>query len=76
MNIVQMRNEVSTAYLGKAWKDKVKKMSDNQVIAIYYKLSRHNKFGVNGRHGSTYTTPHEQLKLSILNTDEYREQLL
>lgn len=73
MKVSQMRNEVMTAYVGNAWKDKVKKMSDNQIIAIYHKLQRHNRFGATGRHDSEYTTKHEQLRLSIINAEGYRE---
>lgn len=38
-SIEQMRNEVSKAYNGQKWKDKVRNMSDAQVTAIYYKMN-------------------------------------
>lgn len=40
----QERQIVSNMYPGQGWKQKVKKMSDAQVLAIYYKeLSRPKK---------------------------------
>ena len=35
MSIEQMREEVKKLYPGKAWKDKVDAMSDNQILALY-----------------------------------------
>lgn len=35
MSIEQMRSKVKEAYQGDKWKQKVSKMSDNQVLAIY-----------------------------------------
>lgn len=41
MSINQMREYVIAAYSGSlTWPARVKKMSDNQVIAIYYKMKR------------------------------------
>lgn len=34
------RNALANAYPGRAWKDKVKKMSDSQVTAIYLRLKQ------------------------------------
>lgn len=36
MDVARMRVEISKAYSGKKWQDKVKKMKDGQVIAVYY----------------------------------------
>lgn len=44
MSTDQMRSEISKVYPGKKWSDKVKKMSDNQVIAIYRKFLQEGKF--------------------------------
>lgn len=43
MSTEQMRAAVKNAYLGKKWENKVKKMSDNQVIAIYNRLLENKK---------------------------------
>lgn len=34
----QMRSRVAEAYSGESWKDRVAKMSDGQIIAIYKRL--------------------------------------
>ena len=73
MKVSQMRNDVSTAYPGMEWAKKVKNMSDNQVIAVYHKLQRHNRFGATGKHDAKCKTNHEQLRLSIINAEGYRE---
>lgn len=46
MMISEMRKVLlnNTKYQGQAWKDKVKKMSDNQVIAVYLDLKRRKMF--------------------------------
>lgn len=45
MNLHEMRNFISKAYPGQAWKNRVKKMGESQVIAIYYNLiNRENPF--------------------------------
>lgn len=38
MSVEQMRSFVSNAYTGRNWPDKVRKMSDEQVVAIYNRL--------------------------------------
>ena len=38
MTINQMRTFVSKAYPGDGWISRVKRMPDNQIIAIYYNL--------------------------------------
>jgi hypothetical protein len=38
MSVEQMRISVEKAYPGEKWKKKVARMSDAQVIAIYYKF--------------------------------------
>ena len=43
MKTGQMRHEISKVYKGVRWQKKVKKMNENQVIAIYY------RFLVNGK---------------------------
>lgn len=45
MDICKMREFISKEYPGASWRNRVKKMRDNQVIAIYYKMldNRRNK---------------------------------
>ena len=38
-----MRHEISKVYKGAGWQKKVKKMNENQVIAIYYKFLSNGK---------------------------------
>lgn len=42
-DIPQKRRLVKEAYDGKTWHDKVDKMSDQQIIAVYFRLKRTNK---------------------------------
>lgn len=35
MTVLQMKNQISKVYDGQKWKDRVQRMSDNQVIAVY-----------------------------------------
>ena len=44
MTVNQMRHDISKVYSGVKWKRKVENMSDNQVIAVYYKFERSGKF--------------------------------
>lgn len=43
MTIEQMRSEISLAYPGEAWTARVNRMGDNQVIAVYHRLSTTGK---------------------------------
>lgn len=43
MNVDEKRKAVMGAYAGKKWKDKVDKMSDDQVTAIYIRLKGQGK---------------------------------
>ncbi len=43
MKTEQMRHEISKVYKGAGWQKKVKKMNENQVIAIYYKFLANGK---------------------------------
>ena len=44
MTVEQMRNAISGLYPGLAWKDKVARMYDDQVIAIYYSCYERGQF--------------------------------
>lgn len=37
MTVNQMRAEVAKLYSSEGWRQKVEKMSDNQIIAIYHR---------------------------------------
>lgn len=43
MTTEQMRIELSKLYSGKSWRDKVNKMSDAQVFAVYNRMKRERK---------------------------------
>ena len=43
MSTDQMREKVMYAYSGDRWQDKVRKMPDDQIIAIYYRLLKSGK---------------------------------
>ena len=43
MKTEQMRHEIAKVYKGAGWQKKVKKMNENQVIAIYYKFLANGK---------------------------------
>lgn len=43
MNLHEMRDFISKAYPGQAWKNRVKKMGENQIIAIYYSMMNREK---------------------------------
>lgn len=42
-SIEQMRSEVSKAYNGKKWTEKVEAMSESQVYAVYHNLVQEGK---------------------------------
>ena len=44
MTIDQMRGEILKVYPGDAWKYRVARMHDNQVIAVYYSFKGKGKF--------------------------------
>lgn len=43
MTIEQMRGEIGLAYSGQAWQARVNRMSENQVCAVYHRLSTTGK---------------------------------
>lgn len=45
MTVSEMRELVSSVYAGQKWKDRVKYMSDDQVIAIYWQFVKKGKLG-------------------------------
>lgn len=46
MSVEMMRHYVKEAYSGKAWKRKVSKMPDNQILAIYQRLLNDGKIKI------------------------------
>ena len=44
MDIYDMRAAITSVYPNATWRDRVAKMYDDQVIAIYYKFLRDGKF--------------------------------
>lgn len=43
MSVEQMRGEIALVYSGDKWKSRVARMSENQVMAVYYRLSQTGK---------------------------------
>lgn len=43
MSVDLMRDAILKVYDGQKWKDKVARMSDNQIIAVYYKFLNNNQ---------------------------------
>jgi hypothetical protein len=43
MDVNQMRELLYTAYPGQKWSDKVKKMTDDQVTAVFLRLRAQKK---------------------------------
>lgn len=44
MTVEQMRNQISEIYSGFTWKDRVEKMPDDQVIAIWHTFQERGTF--------------------------------
>ena len=44
MTTIQMRQQVAAAYPSQTWKLKVQRMTTDQLIAIYYRFLKENKF--------------------------------
>lgn len=44
MKVETMRREICKAYPNDIWHKRVKKMPDNQIIAIYHKFQQSGKF--------------------------------
>lgn len=43
MNLHEKRNFISKAYPGQEWKNRVKKMGEDQILAIYYSMVSREK---------------------------------
>lgn len=44
MTVSNMRKAITNVYPGEKWKKKVERMSDSQVMAIYYSFEKSGKF--------------------------------
>ena len=44
MPIAQMRNEIALVYPGERWQNRVSRMPENQVVAIYRSFQRTGRF--------------------------------
>ena len=61
-SVAEMRNIISEEYDGNhTWRDKVKNMSDKQVIAVYYRMINESskpkgKLSTNKKHNTKNTT--------------------
>ena len=64
MNINVMRSEVESTYTGSEWRRRVRKMKDNQVIAIYHNLLKSGKIDLRKKKAKK-TIQYEQLKFDI-----------
>ena len=45
MTVSDMRELISSVYAGQKWKDRVRNMSEDQVIAIYWQFVKKGKLG-------------------------------
>lgn len=64
MNINVMRSEVESAYTGSEWRRRVRKMKDNQVVAIYHNLLKSGKINLRKKK-ERKVLQYEQLKFDI-----------
>ena len=46
MNVETMRSEIAKVYTGDGWKRKVKKMPENQVVAVYLNFKKTGMFDI------------------------------
>ena len=66
MNVELMRSEIAKAYPGDDWKKRVKRMSDEQVIAVYHSFLRNDKFKKHATNTiNTVKEPHEPRQLTF-----------
>lgn len=43
MSVADMRRLVANAYNGESWKSKVRRMPDDQIVAIFYSMVRNGQ---------------------------------
>lgn len=68
MNLHEMRDFISKAYPGQKWKHRVKKMGENQIIAIYYSM-------INRQNSLSQKATHIKLDKTTVGKDESYTQL-
>ena len=49
MNVETMRSEIAKVYSGDGWKNKVKKMPENQVVAVYLNFKKTGMFDIQNK---------------------------
>jgi hypothetical protein len=76
ISVDEMRDIISGMYKGPIWKEKVKHMSDRQVMAIYFSKSDSELRGKHKKKRNTYETKQKE-RVDPVVTDEgyYGEQL-
>lgn len=67
--IEQMRSRIIEQYTNPKWKDRVKAMQPNQVMAIYYRMLKHNEFD----HGQTLNKGNKDQKKP---TEQYHQMTI
>lgn len=69
MTIEQMRGEISLAYSGQAWQARVNRMSENQVCAVYHRLSTTGKLEEAARERRKNASPSYYKQLSFFDKE-------
>lgn len=69
MTIEQMRGEISLAYSGPAWQARVKRMSEDQVCAVYHRLSTTGKLEEAARERRRKASSHICKQLSFFDKE-------
>jgi hypothetical protein len=69
MSVDEMRIAIVNAYKGPAWRAKVRSMSDEQVVAIYYRITNGKPARKNGKS----TTDAETYLNTIMATEAIKE---
>lgn len=65
MRICDMRKTVAETYSGLSWKDRVKHMPDDQVLAVYKRMEREGELRIHNRR-----SPPDSFVLESLMQDE------
>jgi len=73
MKVELMRSEIIKPYDSKKWHDRVACMSDEQVIAIYYRFLHAGKFQVKSRTSPKYTVKPTEYRCSACGATYERD---
>lgn len=74
-SVSEMRDIISKVYKGPAWKEKVRSMPDNQVIAVYYSFCEKGKFDKPAKKSELPNKPRERFKVTDYYNPDTGEQL-